>query len=207
MAQNLLARNRSSGLVLTASFVLAACSGSGGSGTTAAATPSGTHPQLVRVDFGRLVDVYGLQSTAEGAGIALYTEGLQYQTRNNASGLPESPNQTGANIRLAIALEGPLAIPGLREDVSSLTGVNNIGRRSAIRDFRSGNQADSSADIARGFVRDPLPPRDELWGCTCGHQWHTFDTGGVCPGCIKQWHSTQCHQCKGWSAHSDWYEY
>ena len=85
--------------------------------------------------------------------------GLQYQTRNNASGLPESPNQTGANIRLAIALEGPLAIPGLREDVSSLTGVNNVGRRSAIRDFRSGNQADSSADIARGFVRDPLPPR------------------------------------------------
>ena len=317
MAQNLLARNRSSGLVLTASFVLAACSGSGGGGTTAAATPSGAHPQLVRVDFGRLVDVYGLQPASEGSGIALYakdvlvgpdiqderqagenkrdeeirydflsadpdtlqgrlfiprvigtpafqqlydglddqvrfvtplafttgssqtytvvprnaamrlqfsgplgitddffvqrdangqitnirnaeavqllqisgdpanpasylpiptritvgtdtmildpvllgTEGLQYQTRNNASGLPESPNQTGANIRLAIAMEGPLAIPGIREDVSSLTGVNNVGRRAAIRDFRSGNQADSSADIARGFVRDPLPPR------------------------------------------------
>jgi hypothetical protein len=317
MAQNLLARNRSSGLVLTASFVLAACSGSGGGGATGAATPSGAHAQLVRVDFGRLVDVYGLQPASEGSGIALYakdvlvgpdiqderqagenkrdeeirydflsadpdtlqgrlfiprvigtpafqelydglddqvrfitplafttgssqtytvvprnaamrlqfsgplgitddffvqrdangqitsirnaeavqllqisgdpanpasylpiptriavgadtltldpvllgTEGLQYQTRNNASGLPESPNQTGANVRLAIALEGPLAIPGIREDVNSLTGVNNVSRRAAIRDFRSGNQADSSADIARGYVRDPLPPR------------------------------------------------
>ncbi|MFN0101185.1 MAG: hypothetical protein ACKV2U_03730 [Bryobacteraceae bacterium] len=51
------------------------------------------------------------------------------------------------------------------------------------------------------------PPPDELWACTCGHQWHTFDTGGVCPACVKQWMSTQCHECHGWSAHSGWYEY
>jgi hypothetical protein len=54
---------------------------------------------------------------------------------------------------------------------------------------------------------DWSPSKDDLWGCECGHFWHTFDTGGVCPGCIKQWESTQCPKCHGWSAHSDWYQY
>ncbi len=92
--------------------------------------------------------------------VLLGTEGLQYQTANNAAGLPPSPDQFGANIRVAIALEGPLAIPGLRESqTNGLTGNNNSGRKSIIRDFRSGNQNDNSADIVRGFVRDPLPLR------------------------------------------------
>lgn len=92
--------------------------------------------------------------------VLLGTEGLQYQTRNNAAGLPASPDQTGANIRIALALEGPLAMPGLRPDaVGSLTGLNNSGFQSIIRDFRAGNANDNSADLARGFVRDPIPPR------------------------------------------------
>ena len=92
--------------------------------------------------------------------VLLGTEGLQYQTANNASGLPASPDQFGANIRIALALEGPLAIPGLRaKTTGGLTGLNNSQRQSIVRDFRSGNQADDSADIARGFVRDPLPLR------------------------------------------------
>ncbi|MFT7535515.1 MAG: hypothetical protein ACI85K_001468 [Hyphomicrobiaceae bacterium] len=92
--------------------------------------------------------------------VLLGTEGLQYQTSNNAAGLPASPDQLGANIRIAIALEGPLAIPGLRaKTTGGLTGLNNSRRNSLVRDFRSGNQADDSADIARGFVRDPLPLR------------------------------------------------
>ena len=92
--------------------------------------------------------------------VLLGTEGLQYQTANNAAGLPASPDQFGANIRVALALEGPLAIPGLRAKTSGgLTGLNNSQRNSISRDFRSGNQDDDSADIARGFVRDPLPLR------------------------------------------------
>lgn len=51
------------------------------------------------------------------------------------------------------------------------------------------------------------PPKDEQWACSCGHMWHTFDTGGVCPACIQQWESTQCHQCDAWSPHTNWYEY
>ncbi|MGE3172962.1 MAG: hypothetical protein AB7O97_10090 [Planctomycetota bacterium] len=89
--------------------------------------------------------------------VLLGTEGLQYATSNNASGMPASPDSFGANIRVALALEGPLAIPGLRAGL--LSGLNNAGRNSIIRDFRSGNDADDSADISRGFIRDPEPPR------------------------------------------------
>ncbi|MFK7742942.1 MAG: hypothetical protein AB8H80_21700 [Planctomycetota bacterium] len=92
--------------------------------------------------------------------VLLGTEGLQYQTSNNAAGLPPSPDQIGSNIRVAVALEGPLAIPGLRaRTTGGLTGFNNSQRSSLIRDFRSGNSDDDSSDIARGFVRDPLPLR------------------------------------------------
>lgn len=60
-------------------------------------------------------------------------------------------------------------------------------------------------------IRCPLcewqPRPEDLWSCTCGHQWHTFDTGGVCPSCLHQWTHTQCFSCHGWSAHADWYEY
>jgi len=35
-------------------------------------------------------------------------------------------------------------------------------------------------------IRCPLcdwsPGKEDEWFCTCGHQWNTFDTGGVCPG-------------------------
>jgi len=92
--------------------------------------------------------------------VLLGTEGLQYQTTNNAAGLPESPDQEGANIRVAVALEGPLAIPGLRlQTAGGRSGLNNSQALSVVRDFRSGNRADESADIVGGFVRDPLPLR------------------------------------------------
>lgn len=89
--------------------------------------------------------------------VLLGSEGIQLNTRNNATGLPDSPNQFGANIRIALSLEGPLALPGLRADAR--TGLNNNGVNSIIRDFRSGNPDDNSVDFARGFLRDPLPPR------------------------------------------------
>jgi hypothetical protein len=92
--------------------------------------------------------------------VMLGSEGLQYATTNNAAGMPASPDQLGANIRIAVALDGPLAIPGIRErENQALTGLNNSQRLSVVRDFRSGNPADTSADMARGFLRDPLPLR------------------------------------------------
>ena len=60
-------------------------------------------------------------------------------------------------------------------------------------------------------IRCPLckwsPGNEDEWECSCGRSWNTFDTGGVCPGCLRQWESTQCLSCHGWSAHSAWYEY
>ncbi len=49
------------------------------------------------------------------------------------------------------------------------------------------------------------PRPDDLWSCKCGHQWNTFDTGGVCPNCLYQWTVTQCLACREISPHSDWY--
>ena len=113
--------------------------------------PNGFEPLPVRVIVGEqelLIDT-----------VLLGSEGTQYQTVNNAAGLPASPDQVGANIRVALALEGPLALPRLRTGPNDITGLNNSSRLSVVRDFRSGNAADASADIAGGFVRDDLPLR------------------------------------------------
>ena len=60
-------------------------------------------------------------------------------------------------------------------------------------------------------IRCPLcrwkPKAKDKWSCSCGFQWHTFETGGVCPGCMTQHTATQCLKCDGWSAHSAWYNY
>jgi hypothetical protein len=87
-------------------------------------------------------------------------------------------------------------------------------------DVRSGTIVDPELDIESGEsdergpkgprIRCPLcgwtPGKDDVWSCVCGHVWNTFDTGGVCPGCLHQWTSTQCLACHRWSPHSDWYE-
>jgi hypothetical protein len=58
-------------------------------------------------------------------------------------------------------------------------------------------------------IRCPLcgwsPRKEDHWFCTCGNDWHTFDTGGICPACLHQWTETQCLSCSRWSPHSDWY--
>jgi len=52
----------------------------------------------------------------------------------------------------------------------------------------------------------PMPK--SRWSCApngCRHTWNTFDTGGVCPGCSKIWHRTQCLRCFDHYPHYDWY--
>lgn len=53
------------------------------------------------------------------------------------------------------------------------------------------------------------PEARDMWQCSCGHIWNTFDTGGCCPNCKKQWKDTQCigwrGGCNAWSPHIDWY--
>lgn len=50
------------------------------------------------------------------------------------------------------------------------------------------------------------PRKHDTWACTCGHEWNTFDTGGVCPKCAVRWAETECLACAEWSLHLDWYE-
>ena len=59
-----------------------------------------------------------------------------------------------------------------------------------------------AASVQAAIARPKKPDH-----CTCGHVWNTFDTGGVCPGCLYQWTVTACLSCDRWSAHSEWYEY
>jgi hypothetical protein len=51
------------------------------------------------------------------------------------------------------------------------------------------------------------PRLEDRWSCLpeCGTVWHTFWTGGVCPGCTRQWQTTQCPACEKVSPHRAWY--
>ncbi len=53
------------------------------------------------------------------------------------------------------------------------------------------------------------PRPESRWSClpTCGTQWNTFWTGGVCPGCGKAWRTTMCLDCLKRSPHKDWYRF
>ena len=68
---------------------------------------------------------------------------------------------------------------------------------------------DITHDSSGPRIRCPLcgwsPSKEDKWFCTCGNEWNTFDTGGVCPTCLHQWTETQCLSCSRWSPHSEWY--
>jgi hypothetical protein len=68
---------------------------------------------------------------------------------------------------------------------------------------------EKSHDPSSPRIRCPLcgwsPRKEDRWSCTCGNEWNTFDTGGVCPACLHKWTETQCLTCSRWSPHSDWY--
>ncbi|MBL8340751.1 MAG: hypothetical protein JNL30_04715 [Rubrivivax sp.] len=51
------------------------------------------------------------------------------------------------------------------------------------------------------------PRIEDRWTCVaeCGTVWHTFWTGGVCPGCTRPWKTTQCPTCEKVSPHRAWY--
>ena len=49
------------------------------------------------------------------------------------------------------------------------------------------------------------PSATDRWSCRCGMLWNTFDTGGQCPKCRKQWRVTACLSCRASSRHRDWY--
>jgi hypothetical protein len=83
-----------------------------------------------------------------------------------------------------------------------------------LKDDPSGRRNPESVDrpgLGPGDVRIRCPKcgwepsRRDLWMCVCLHVWNTFETGGVCPACRREWEETQCLRCQGWSTHDDWY--
>jgi hypothetical protein len=72
------------------------------------------------------------------------------------------------------------------------------------------SQQAPSDDTAAPRIRCPhcqwQPGREARWSCSCLHEWHTFDTGGVCPACGRVWADTQCLRCEQWSPHLAWYD-
>ena len=60
---------------------------------------------------------------------------------------------------------------------------------SRVREPDSDSRAHQDGD--RGRICCPCcgwePGRHDRWACTCLHLWNTFDTGGVCPSCGREW--------------------
>ncbi|TAL27036.1 MAG: hypothetical protein EPO01_00865 [Aquabacterium sp.] len=72
------------------------------------------------------------------------------------------------------------------------------------------SQPDSASQDRRDIhcPRCSYRPRPEdRWSCmpSCGATFHTFWTGGLCPGCGYAWQQTQCPSCSRLSPHRAWY--
>jgi hypothetical protein len=88
--------------------------------------------------------------------------------------------------------------------------LNDAVKSSVVSDREL--EQEKSPDPSGPRIRCPLcgwsPRKEDRWSCNCcncGHEWNTFDTGGVCPVSLHQWTETQCLSCSRGSAHSDWY--
>ncbi len=82
--------------------------------------------------------------------------GAEASSGQTTSGLPPSPDNSTANIRIAIPSGGVVSssLTVAPDKVPELNGVGASGHASVIRDFRSGNAADGPA----GALTDDEPP-------------------------------------------------
>src|ERR1700686_1886217 len=76
--------------------------------------------------------------------------------------------------------------------------LNDVAKSSVVLDREV--EKEKSREPSDPRIRCPLcgwtPRKEDRWSCDCGHEWKTFDTGGVCPACLHHWASTQCLSCR-----------
>jgi hypothetical protein len=97
--------------------------------------------------------------------------------------------------------------PKLNPSTGTCSFSNDVAKSSVVLDREL--EEKKSHDTSGSSIRCPLcgwsPRKEDKWFCTCGNEWNTFETGGVCPACLHQWAETQCLSCSRWSAHTLWY--
>jgi len=107
------------------------------------------------------------------------------------------------DLRLFAQIELCAAIAGLPQ-LGGLTAQYPSRRR-----MLSSAELDQMFGLLAPGIRCPqckwTPRTKNVWSCKCGHQWNTFDTRGLCPGCGYQWEITGCLACGAMSPHPEWY--
>src|ERR1700686_1821038 len=106
---------------------------------------------------------------------------------------------------ICVTLEMPSAAVESRRVIILAAALPTFVDPELETDVGDEKQVDSSGPRIRCPLCGWRPGKNDCWSCTCGHYWNTFDTGGICPGCLHQWTTTECLPCHPGSPHSDWY--
>jgi hypothetical protein len=111
---------------------------------------------------------------------------------------------------IAKSVRDLLTLPRIKIGFSSEESISAVSdaAKSIVLD-RELEQQKKPSESEPPRIRCPLcgwsRRKEDKWFCTCGFEWNTFDTGGVCAACLHQRRETQCLSCSRWSPHSDSY--
>jgi hypothetical protein len=123
--------------------------------------------------------------------------------------IPDADVRLFAQIELAAALAALPEVRGSQSEYHPQRNRRGRMRSAAVHERETEVSGASHDDMDEPHIRCPQckwrPRTESRWRCKCGHIWNTFDTGGICPGCLHEWKATQCLECGVMSPHSDWY--
>ena len=138
-------------IIVTLGITLSACHKSAGT-TTPPVEPT-VHPELLRIEYGRLVNVYGLQQTAEGSTIVLFdydSDTGKLSSRQTISTLPKGFAGSNFCSEILVSEDGRFVYAGNRlHDSIGVFSVSSSGELKHVADeWTRGN-------YPRSFSFDP----------------------------------------------------